>query len=380
MSFFKADSSVTKTKMAWTANFPTSSITNRRALSRVESFNDYVRLPLKSQVLGRHHVLLEKSQKKKTRIQLIYDELFQLWKKFNFSTLIRQAITARLDKLISNYRNYQRKPSKTFEKDMQKVFDITNAGGEWLGQEEKVFFYRQIQSDGRVGYTTQKLAPASTIHPSKKRKMPKPNNFPSTSIQGAKNFSSESENESTSSISESTASEDTSDTEPASKRSSTSGATKMVIRHSMSTYKAAAVCSTLAEEGVILSTQSQSSVWRSVLRKGEKEKEKIKVILQQEKNYCLHFDGKKLSNSEYQVVCLQSQSREIKLGILKCSSGSAQHIYNQLEQILDEHIAWSCIKTIICDTTAVNTGRVNGVVVKLQKKMAEMGLERPQYI
>ena len=263
---------------------------------------------------------------------------------------------------------------------MQKVFDITNAGGEWLCQEDKDLYYRQIQSDGRVGYTTQKLAPASTIHPSKKRKIPKPNDFPSTSIQGANNFSSESETESTSSISESTASEDTSDTEPASKRSSTSGATKMVIRHSMSTYKAAAVCSTLAEEGVTLSTPSQSGVWRSVLRKGEKEREKIKVILQQEKNYCLHFDGKKLSNSEYQVVCLQSQSREIKLGILKCSSGSAQHIYNQLEQILDEYIAWSCIKMIICDTTAVNIGRVNGVVVKLQKKMAEMGLERPQYI
>ena len=130
MSFFKADSSVTKNKQAWTANFPTSSITNRRALSRVENFNDYVRLPLKSQVLGRYHVLLEKSKKKKTRIQLIYDELFQLWKKFNFPTLSRQAITARLDKLISNYRKYQRKPSKTFEKDMQKVFDITNAGGE----------------------------------------------------------------------------------------------------------------------------------------------------------------------------------------------------------------------------------------------------------
>ena len=70
-------------------------------------------------------------------------------------------------------------------------------------------------------------------------------------------------------------------------------------------------------------------------------------------------------NYEYQVICLQSQSREIKLRILKCSSGSAQHIYDQLEQILDEYIAWSCIKMIIRDTTAVNTGRLNGVVVKL---------------
>ena len=106
MSFFKADSSVTQNKKAWTANFPTSSITNRRALSRVESFNNYVRLPLKSQVLGRYHVLLEKSKKKKTQIQLIYDELFQLRKKFNFLTLSRHAITAGLDTLISNYQNY----------------------------------------------------------------------------------------------------------------------------------------------------------------------------------------------------------------------------------------------------------------------------------
>ena len=35
---------------------------------------------------------------------------------------------------------------------------------------------------------------------------------------------------------------------------------------------------------------------------------------------------------------------------------------------------------IICDTTAVNTGRLNGIVVKLQRKMCEMGLEKPQYI
>ena len=62
----------------------------------------------------------------------------------------------------------------------------------------------------------------------------------------------------------------------------------MVIRHSMSTYKAVAVCSTLSEKGVTLSTPSKSGVWRSVLRKGEKEKEKTKVILWQENNYCLH--------------------------------------------------------------------------------------------
>ena len=120
---------------------------------------------------------LKNLKRKKTWIQLIYDELFQLWKKFNFPTLSGQAITARLDKLIFNYRNYPRKPSKTFEKDMQKVFDITNAGVEWLCQEDKDLYYRQIQSDGIVGYTTQKLAPASTIHRIEEKKDTKTKRF-----------------------------------------------------------------------------------------------------------------------------------------------------------------------------------------------------------
>ena len=83
----------------------------------------------------------------------------------------------------------------------------------------------------------------------------------------------------------------------------------MVIRHSMSTCKAAAVCFTLAEENVTFSTPSQSGVWCSVLRKGKKKKEKIKVILQQEKNYCLHFDGKKCS-----ITNIKSFACRVKVG------------------------------------------------------------------
>jgi len=35
---------------------------------------------------------------------------------------------------------------------------------------------------------------------------------------------------------------------------------------------------------------------------------------------------------------------------------------------------------IICDTTAVNTGRLNGVVVKIQNEMTRQGLYAAQYI
>jgi hypothetical protein len=59
------------------------------------------------------------------------------------------------------------------------------------------------------------------------------------------------------------------------------------------------------------------------------------------------------------------------LGIVKCVSGSAFHISDAIKRLLDEYGAWESIQMIIFDTTAVNTGRVNGVVVQLQKNEME---------
>ncbi|KAG0724778.1 hypothetical protein GWK47_004959 [Chionoecetes opilio] len=80
------------------------------------------------------------------------------------------------------------------------------------------------------------------------------------------------------------------------------------------------------------------------------------------------------------VVCLKSATREIKLGVVRCKSGSSQDVYDALEKIIDEYDAWSSIKMILCDTTTVNTGRSNGVVVIIQRAMVGKGLEMPQYI
>ena len=109
-------------------------------------------------------------------------------------------------------------------------------------------------------------------------------------------------------------------------------------------------------------------------------KERIKKVLSEEKDYCLHFDGKKVKGEEYQVVCLQSSVRQINLGVLKCTNGTSQQIYNEIKKLLDEHDAWSCIQMVVCDTTAVNTGRLNGAVVKIQREMVSKGLPSPQYI
>jgi len=66
------------------------------------------------------------------------------------------------------------------------------------------------------------------------------------------------------------------------------------------------------------------------------------------KDFCLHFDGKRISKHEYQVVCLTNSFRELKLGIVKCPSGSSQDIFNELKTLLDEFEPWGNLKMIIC--------------------------------
>ena len=102
----------------------------------------------------------------------------------------------------------------------------------------------------------------------------------------------------------------------------------------------------------------------------------------------MHFDGKRLptgkgnikQQEEYQVIFLQSPTKEIKLGVIRCESGSAENIFKGIRTIIDDYDAWSSIKMIICDTAVVNTGHKNGDVVRIQQKMLQMGLNMPQYI
>jgi len=82
----------------------------------------------------------------------------------------------------------------------------------------------------------------------------------------------------------------------------------------------------------------------------------------------------------YQVVCLKNPTRTLHLGILACESGSAVDIFVPLQALLDEYNAWNSVRMIISDTTAVNTGRKSGIVVRLQRQFREKGLEQPQFI
>ena len=142
----------------------------------------------------------------------------------------------------------------------------------------------------------------------------------------------------------------------------------------LSTNKASKVCASIAEEGVVLPTPTQSGVWRGVIRLAEKKKDEIKSLLIQENDYCLTFGGKRLVKQEYQVLCLKSAARDIRLGAVRCKS-----VHGALEKVIDDD-AWSSIKMIICDTTSVNTVRLNRLVGRIQRDMTGKGLDRPHYM
>ena len=231
---------------------------------------------------------------------------------------------------------------------------------------------------------TSTIAPQSSIHPSKRvRKsasQSEPNAVLVTDVDDASSAKVSSDEVISDKASVSEESENENDKRKRVVRFSTSHAAKLVTTKSLSSNKAAVVCTSLAEDGISIPTPSQSGVWRAVIRSGEGAKPKIKSFLQDEQQFCLHFDGKRIANREYQVVILKSSLRELRLGVLKCESGSSQDIFTPLKSLLNEFDAWKNIKMIVCDTTAVNTGRVNGIVQKLKTEMVTRGFDEPQYI
>ena len=108
-------------------------------------------------------------------------------------------------------------------------------------------------------------------------------------------------------------------------------------------------------------------------------KEQLKKTLHLQ-NWSLHFDGKKIEGTEYQAVVLKNEEREIKLAALALESGKAEPIASGIEDVINEYSLWGAIKMIVADTTSVNTGKKNGVIVRLQRMFENRGHEAPQFV
>ena len=80
-----------------------------------------------------------------------------------------------------------------------------------------------------------------------------------------------------------------------------------------------------------LSFNSESK-WclQTTIKAGEKLKEHFMETLKN-KNFSLHFDGKHIKNTEYQVVVLKNENREVKLSVLALINGKGETIFNGIK-------------------------------------------------
>ena len=116
--------------------------------------------------------------------------------------------------------------------------------------------------------------------------------------------------------------------------------------------------------GISLPTTSHVGILKAMKKQVEKMKINMKRTLK-EKNWALYFDGKKVSGKKLQVVLIKNAEKEVRLGVLTLENSRAQTIVMGIKDIPDYFELWASIKIIVTDTTAVSTGRKNGVVVIL---------------
>ena len=310
-------------------------VTRRSAIPlRPDELFHLSRMPLKRDIIGRFLGLFEAMKEKKVRIKKIADEICILWNKLNFPLVSSQRIIFKLTKLCNAYVDYRKKNNRNLENQLRKVFDVTKQDGTWLCSEDKQLYRSQTQSNGTIGYTTTKLAPSSSIHPSKRRRIV---DKVTVMVEDKDDLS---DNNSLYDDADKCSNDpDFQPNEEYSRRKyqSTKSAAHLVTNYSLSTRQASRVCRMLSNEGADpISTPSQTGVWKRVIKDGKEMKSKIINILKNDTDFCLHFDGKRIMSKEYVVVCLKSPSRSLNLGVIGSDSGTVADVFIGLKNLLNE--------------------------------------------
>ena len=375
MAYFKSSETVDKNKEKWQQNLPNFQHKKRSNIEMEEKpIDEKCKMPLKKHIIGRYIFLTNTIKEKKSRMTQISKEIVKLWEtKLNFPCLSPQVVLKKIEKLVHSYENH-RKSGKSFE-DLNELFDVTKADGNWLSKEDKNLYQLQKESNGKIGYaSSSKHNPP--VHPSKKRTQ---SDRQCVSNLGETSYDMENLESCKSSESETdTYLEESVEEKKKGKYHKSKYAANLVSSSSISTNKAAKVCKNLHDDGLEVPTPHQSSIFRSTMKKAILMKKEMIENLKNEE-WSLHFDGKKINHTEYQVVVIKNENKEIKLSVLKLADGRAETIASGIANVLEEFQLWNSIVMIIADTTSVNTGRKTGVVVRLQKMFNEKAGTNPKF-
>lgn len=329
MKFKRSTTTVQKNVITWTKNltrFQEASIKCRDIQNIELPLSELNKKPKEKYIIGRFNALAKYKKNKKERYIKIAEELFELWIKLNIKKMQMHNIKRKVENFIILYQKNLKRPNGD---KLNKIFDITTVS-DVLKCEPELF----SDSDSSTMFYSDDDDEDNDFTPSGRSKHIKLSLNP---------------------------------------------AVKLVNNANLSTNKAAKVCKQLAESGIDISTPSQSGIYRAVIKSAENLEEFYTRTLQNEE-WCLHFDGKKIGKKEIQVIGIKNERREIKLAVLVLENGQALTIFNGIKETLNKFNLWRSIKMIVCDTTSVNTGIQNGVVVLLKKHFQSISLPLPQYI
>ena len=170
MSSKYSNNSIEANKSTWTNNLRWSSKPKRDTkIPLVEKISDLTRMPTNRQILGNFAFLFENKKGRQDRINIMIPDIELLWNEIlNFPICSRALIRNKLNRLLEQSTRDRKRPTEKFSSFISELFDVTNVKGQWKNIEDKELYQKQINSRGKIGYSTVKEAPLKSIHPRKR--------------------------------------------------------------------------------------------------------------------------------------------------------------------------------------------------------------------
>jgi hypothetical protein len=161
----KNSSSTEAAKEAWRGNLQHFKKSKRLRKNKMQdALFSICKMPTILQIMSRYTTLASICKNVKGRIQMISEECLQLWANLNFPTISKKSVPRIIEKIVKQRKKYVKRPDGSKFHDL---LDITNKEGLWLHADDKNLYLKQLETCGRVGYSTMRTDDSKKIHPSK---------------------------------------------------------------------------------------------------------------------------------------------------------------------------------------------------------------------
>ena len=133
MAYKQSSSAVSKNSENWNRNLTDFEKSKRKrgAVSNVDTpLSDRCRIPQEIVIIGRFNTLAESEKLIKNIFKTITKEIYDVWKKLNFSCIAKSSIEKKVEKVITKYDNFLKCPAgKDISDSCNDLFNVTYEKG-----------------------------------------------------------------------------------------------------------------------------------------------------------------------------------------------------------------------------------------------------------